>query len=219
MGPNLGRAQLEIAHIDNHFPSTFIDNGTTWMAHTAWFIRTQIINNDEHTENNSTTNDINNIDPGSMIILTNDSSQESMTQQVHPTNNIKVQSTLTHISLKDSNLRSSNDNTSSSSSSSRDELYNTVYTVHNINTNPVSNLIDPNSSCQVYPKLSPPSIVIVEESEQQDKKRLRGQDTTSKYSRKRAYCNAVPQAPSEYTSRRPKGLCSPGTAEGRTGQG
>jgi hypothetical protein len=125
---------------------------------------------------------------------------------------INTESHITPVHNSSKKKRSSSSSSSSSSSNTPNINANECY-VNNINTEPNTN------NCHIYPVLSPPQIVFVEDSEQQDSKRARKQDSTRLLPRKRTINEVVPQALTETTSRRPKGLCSPGTAEGPTGQG
>ena len=226
MGLTQGRAQLEMNTM-NDFPSKFLINNTTWYAHTAWYQKVQTVINANIMDNNNSLYQASPLsDPKEknselIIDLADESSQESAPQDRNTYNNSKKRSNHGCSNINscqtefNPNKRKSRSSSSCSSSSSSNSSRN-KRTIHNINT--IYNEPNPNN-CQIYPIISPPPIVIAEDSEQQDRKRFRNQDSVRNLTRKRTISEVAPQSPLRSNSRRPKGLCSPGTAEGPTGQG
>ena len=83
MGPNQGIAQLENpSDLINQFPSTFKIHQTKWYAHTAWYLRTEIIMNERYDTSDNTPSDeyIKVVNPMELINLADQSSQESTPQ-------------------------------------------------------------------------------------------------------------------------------------------
>jgi hypothetical protein len=95
------------------------------------------------------------------------------------------------------------------------KLYKPVHTINNIYN---INILPNTNICQTYPILAPPQIELEDDTEQHETKRFKN-DKLKITPRKRALEYVVSQALTVSDSRRPKGLCSPGTAEGPTGQG